>query len=85
MKEPKPVIVVVAYNRADSLKRLLQSLLNIREVSEAKLIISIDNQEPHNLDVKELAESFTWPFGDKEVLYQSKHLGLKKHILNVGS
>ncbi len=74
MKEPKPVIVVVAYNRADSLVRLLQSLLHAKEVSDALLIISIDNQEPLNYDVKELAESFAWPYGDKEVRYQEKHL-----------
>ncbi len=84
MDNSKPVIVVVAYNRADSLERLLQSLLYTREISDAKLIISIDNQEPHNLDVKELAESFHWPFGEKEVRYQSQHLGLKKHVLQCG-
>lgn len=84
MNDSKPVIVVVAYNRADSLKRLLQSLLYARDLSEVKLIISIDNQEPHNLDVKELAESFVWPFGEKEVHYQAEHMGLKKHVLKCG-
>jgi hypothetical protein len=84
MKEPKPVIVIVAYNRADSLQRLLQSLLFARGISDARLIISIDNQEPHNQDVKALAESFDWPYGEKEVRYQKEHLGLKKHILQCG-
>lgn len=84
MKEPKPVIVIVAYNRADSLQRLLQSLLFARGISDARLVISIDNQEPHNLDVKALAESFDWPYGEKEVRYQKEHLGLKKHILQCG-
>lgn len=84
MNDSKPVIVVVAYNRSDSLKRLLQSLLYAKDISETRLIISIDNQEPHNYDVKELAESFKWPFGEKEVRYQKAHLGLRKHILQCG-
>ncbi|MEN8229371.1 MAG: glycosyltransferase family 2 protein [Bacteroidota bacterium] len=84
MNDSNPVIVVVAYNRADSLNRLLQSLLYAKDISSAKLIISIDNQEPHNYDVKKLAESFTWPFGEKEVRYQAEHLGLKKHVLQCG-
>lgn len=85
MNDSNPVIIVVAYNRADSLKRLLQSLLYAKEISAAKLIISIDNQAPQNFDVKELADSFEWPFGEKEVQYQSEHLGLKKHILKCGN
>lgn len=79
-----PVIVVVAYNRPHSLKRLLFSLKAARNITQAKLIISIDNQEPHNLDVKEIADSFEWPYGEKEVIYQEKRLGLRKHILQCG-
>jgi len=56
--EYNPVIVVVAYNRSDSLLRLLKSLSQAKEISGAKLIISIDNQEPHNLDVKKVAEEY---------------------------
>lgn len=81
MKHSDPVIIVVAYNRPDSLKRILSSLLNAREVADVRLIISIDNQEPHNYCVKEAADSFQWPYGPKEVRYQKKHLGLKKHIM----
>ena len=80
----KPVIVVVAYNRPRSIGRLLSSLKNAKNISQAKLIISIDNNAPHNYDVKEIAENFEWPFGDKEVVYQEQHLGLKKHVLTCG-
>ena len=37
-----------------------------------------------NNDVRGIAESFQWPFGEKEVRYQSEHLGLRKHILKCG-
>ena len=61
-------IVVVAYNRMDSLKRILGSLLNAEYPAAAKLIISIDRGD--NADVLNFAEEFSWPFGEKQVIYQ---------------
>jgi len=84
MNKYNPVIIVVAFNRPESLKRLLQSLKGVKKIDKAKLIISIDNQEPHNFDVKKIAEEFEWPFGEKEVVYQKQRLGLRKHILQCG-
>jgi hypothetical protein len=85
MKESfRPAIVVAAYNRPRSIKRLLTSLQNARITGSARLIISIDNNEPGNLNIKEIAEEFQWPHGPKEVRYQEKHLGLRKHILQCG-
>jgi len=76
-------IVVVAYNRIDSLKRILGSLLNAEYPAAAKLIISIDRGD--NADVLSFAEEFSWPFGEKQVIYQEKNLGLKAHILKCGN
>lgn len=84
MNQYTPVIVVVAFNRPSSLKRLLSSLKAGKKISSAKLIISIDNQEPDNLIVKEVAETYIWPFGEKEVIYQKQRLGLRKHVLQCG-
>jgi hypothetical protein len=84
MKVGNPVIVVVAYNRADSLNRILNSLLHSRNIDGADLIISIDNRQPYNDDVREVADEFAWPFGAKEVRYQKEHLGLRKHIMRCG-
>ena len=81
----QPVIVVVAYNRPRSLARILSSLKNAIFSSNARLIISIDNDEPNNIDVKRIAEEFLWPYGQKEVRYQEKHMGLRDHILQCGS
>jgi len=44
-------------------------------------VISIDNDEPNNLDVKQIAEEFQWLHGNKDVRYQSRRLGLRNHIL----
>lgn len=79
-----PAIVVVAYNRPFSLKRLLTSLKAAKKITQAKLIISIDNQEPHNPEVKKIAESFIWPYGEKEIILQPLKLGLRNHILKCG-
>ena len=77
-------VVVVAYNRLDSLKRILGSLLRAEYPAEgAELIISIDRGD--NRDVLEYAQGFCWPFGEKSVLYQEKNLGLKAHILQCGA
>lgn len=77
-------IVVVAYNRAKSLYRLLTSL-NAAEylVDDIPLIISIDRGE-HNQDVLEVANEFVWKHGEKTVVYQKENLKLRKHILKCG-
>lgn len=79
-----PAIVVVAFNRPDSLKRLLASLANSTKIEGARLIISVDNNEPENLPVLEIARNFEWPFGEKEVIYRPFRLGLRNHILECG-
>ncbi len=78
-------IVVVAYNRCNSLKRLLGSVSNIKTLhTNIPLIISIDfNGE--NQDVIEVANTFQWKYGKKEVLTHKTKLGLKNHILKCGN
>ncbi len=71
-----PAIVVVAYNRPHSLKRLLSSLANARKADGARLIISIDNNGSENQPVVDIAKNFNWPFGEKEVIHQPVKLGL---------
>ena len=75
-------IVVVAYNRLESLKRITASLLQAEYPQGAELIISIDRGD--NRDVLDYADGFHWPFGEKRVIYQPKNLGLKRHILTCG-
>lgn len=79
-----PAIVVVAYNRAHSLTRVLSSLdtAHYPEGASVPLIISIDKGD--NQDVLAVANSFEWKYGDKQVVYQPENLGLRAHILKCG-
>ena len=78
----KPVIVVIAFNRINSLKRLLESINKSFFHEKIKLIISID--KGNNNNVFEYAKEFNWEHGEKEVIYQEQNLGLKRHIIKCG-
>ena len=79
----KIAVVVVGYNRLDSIKRLLGSLtLAEYPVEDVPLIISIDaSGDP---ELYEYIRQFKWTFGDKYVNIETKRLGLRKHILQCG-
>ena len=79
-----PAIVVVTYNRPDSLMRLLGSLTKARYPVGVPLIISIDGGDNREKQVVKIAEEFPWPHGKKEVICHEKNLGLRKHILSCG-
>lgn len=75
-------IAIVAYNRVDSIQRLLDSLNDAYYPQEAPLIISIDKS---NTDaVEKMADSFEWKYGPKIVVKHEQNLGLRKHILSIG-
>ncbi|MEM9275346.1 MAG: glycosyltransferase [Cyanobacteria bacterium P01_F01_bin.143] len=80
----RPVIIVVAYNRPYSLRRLLNSLARADYTAHDSitLIISIDYSD--SSEVLSVAKNFIWKFGDKEIIQHPKNLGLKKHIIFCG-
>ncbi len=78
-----PVIVVVAYNRLDSVKRLLGSLSRSYYPENTKLIISIDHA-PDNSPLVDFAREYKWDAGDKQVIIHPRNIGLKKHIISCG-
>lgn len=76
-------IIVIAYNRDKSLKRLLNSLASASyKQKKIDLIISIDKTNNHK--VYEIADSFNWIYGNKTVIKNTKKLGLREHVLNCG-
>ncbi len=83
LKNSNPVIVVVAYNRLNSLKRLLGSLEKAHYPENTRLLISIDSAY-NNPDVVNCAREFEWISGEKEVITHSENMGLKKHIISCG-
>lgn len=77
-------IVVIAYNRARSLNRLLERLTNCFYGAERiTLIISLDFSS--NKEVKNLAETYNWNYGEKIVKIYKTRIGLRKHVLNCGN
>ena len=80
----RPAIVVVGYNRPDSIKRLLNSISEaFYPVEDVTLIISLDKSDiqPTLIDI---AESFEWKHGKKIIKAQKERLGLRKHIISSG-
>ncbi len=77
-------IVVIAYNRAGSLLRLLDSLTNAYypEGLDIPLIISVDKSDTQ--EVEAVARDYVWEHGDKQLKLHEENLGLKKHVLECG-
>ena len=84
-KHLHPAIIVVAYNRTESLRRILYSLTesDYTGYEDIHLVISID-YSPLYKEVKEIADNFTWTYGSKKVIQHQENLGLKSHILACG-
>ena len=76
-------ISIVAYERVDSLSRLLASLEKAYYDNDtADLFISIDKS---NTDaVEQYADAYQWRYGEKHVVKHEKNLGLRKHVLSQG-
>jgi hypothetical protein len=83
-KSQHPAIVVAAYNRPASISRILRSLDEAKYPLPVTLIISIDNNG-QNRDVVEIARTFDWKHGQKQVIYHKERLGLRKHIISCGN
>ena len=81
-----PAIVIVAFNRPESLRRLLSSVGSANyPAGNIPLCFCIDYQDTAaNKEVVQIAEAYDWPFGPKEIIRQSKNLGLKAHVLASG-
>jgi hypothetical protein len=77
-------IVAVAYNRPNSLKRLLCSIKSASyQVSfEVELVISIDYSG--SSECEKIAMDFEWKYGPKRIIIHKENLGLRKHILSCG-
>lgn len=78
-----PTIVVAGYNRPESLKRLLNSLLYCRySDGDIRLVVSIDGGgDP---EVASVADAYEWSHGEKRVILREANLGLREHILRCG-
>ena len=76
-------IIAIAYNREQSLQRLLTSLNAARyPEKDVTLIISIDKSDTDI--VERAADAFVWKHGTKRVKKHEQNLGLLRHIMSQG-
>jgi len=79
----KIAIVAVAYNRVDSLTRLLNSLDKAYyNDSTPTLIISVDKSKTDV--VERYADEYQWHHGEKIVDKHEQNLGLRDHMMSLG-
>lgn len=79
----KITIVVVGYNRENSIRRILHSLGGAQyDYTDIRLVVSIDHSGKE--EVVRAAEEFEWKYGEKIVTYHPERLGLRKHIISCG-
>ena len=79
----KPAIVISAFDRPRSLRRLLDAINSaIYPSNDIELVISIDGEG--DSEVMEWAEAFHWKHGTKNIIRHSVNLGLKQHIISCG-
>jgi hypothetical protein len=78
-----PTIVVATYNRLDSLKRLLETIVNANYegCNNVRLLISVDKHSTEEEKVLNFLNNFDWPFGEYIIKTYKKRLGLKNHFI----
>lgn len=80
-----PAIVVIAYNRPDSLERLLQSIdRGYFFPKDAPITLHISIDHSNETKVATVAKNFEWKHGEKVISIQSSRLGLLKHVIHCG-
>lgn len=84
IKDVKPAICCLGYNRPQSMKRLLSSLeIAAYPCDGITLIISIDECSDSE-KVEEVARKFVWNHGVKLIKRYKERLGVRRHTLAVG-
>lgn len=78
-------IVIAAYNRPESLARLLNSLARADYglYKDIDLVISIDGGG--NKLVHEVSQNFIWSYGRKQLLVHEENIGLHDHLISCGN
>lgn len=77
-------ICIIAYNRINSLKRVLKSIEKAYYGKDSiELVISIDKSSTNI--VEEYAKQYKWRFGNKRIITHPHNLGLRNHVLKCGN
>lgn len=82
MMERNIAIIIPCFNRTETLKSLLNSLLKAKFTTIVELVFSIDYSGSDA--VGNLVEGFEWPFGKKKIVRHEKNIGLRRNIISCG-
>ncbi len=81
----KPAIVISAYDRPEALSRLLGSISAGVYPDKVPLVFSVDFGGTRRKEILEVANSFKWDSGTKEIIEHEAHLGVSAHFFFAGS
>ena len=82
----KSVIVIIGYNRLNSLKACYQAAVRAVYPDEdtVDLIFSLDHSDQEDA-IEQAIRTFAWPYGELKVLKHPERLGLRKHVVSCGT
>jgi len=77
-----PAIVISAFNRPESLARLLNAIAQAEYPDDpVPLVISMDRgEDDRSVETCRVAEQFAWTHGPKRLIRHAAHLGLVQHV-----
>lgn len=76
-------VIVIGYNRLESLKRLLKAL-NLAEYDDNQVLLIISLDYSGMPEIVDMAEKYVWNHGKKIVRAYTEKQGLQKHVLQCG-
>ncbi len=80
----KSVIVIIGYNRPDSLERCYRSVRKAYyRTDTVDLIFSLDHSDIQEKLIA-LISSFDWPYGEKKIIAHEERQGLRRHVISCG-
>ena len=81
----KNAVIIVAYNRPEQTRRLLESVGNAFFPTDESvdLILSIDKGTKQD-QIADTCKGFTWEYGEYKIIKRSEKMGLRPHILSCG-
>lgn len=79
------VIVVIGYNRVDSLQHCLDSVMKgTFNDDKVDLIVSLDHSDKED-EIETELKKYNWTHGDFNVLKHEERMGLRKHVISCGN
>jgi hypothetical protein len=80
---PNVAVVLIGYNRPDSLERLFYSVLSDEKSGDVDIIISIDKSDCQQEVISHVRE-FAKDVKNLKVIARERRLGLREHVLSCG-